>query len=609
MKFSETYDEAMQPMYGTTRWAHYYLGAPTGATTPAQLQEITKLANTGMMNVEIGSIDPSVWEAIPKQHFEEARRLAKLSGVKPSVHAPIIDLSGFGEERWGGEEERMHAEEMMKDVVDKAAELTVEGQPVPITMHGSRFPSKTTTWDEKEKKEIVQNQTFVNPVTGEVAQFKREERFYPGEEKKWKETAQMADERNFTQWDSTLRAISDADKEAKLAAEKLGEIEYSIRPLEVAEKAGVLPKEQEQKLNHLKQEREAWASRMHLFEQHFESAAATSFDNMYKSLKAVKDDTTNPEFKHMWKATEAFQEKLKEEVNKKKREERESFKVEQTLNFMNNFQQIGAQISKGEEHWIPPAFIPVEQFVKKEASETISDLAWYGYKKFKEKAPIISIENWHPSLALSRGEELKEALKEARKKFVDKAQKAGISAGEASAAAEKLIGATWDVGHLNLLQKYGYDKKKIVEETAKIAQDVKHVHLTDNFGFSDVHLPPGMGNVPFEEIAQELQKAGKMGKVRGIVEAAAFPQHFKTDPHIPTLEYFQSPVYGWQTSPTWAETAGAYFFGSGGYVGGYGDTLPSRHWSEYGAGFSQLPTALGGVTPGEKSKFAGTPMA
>ena len=35
--------------------------------------------------------------------------------------------------------------------------------------------------------------------------------------------------------------------------------------------------------------------------------------------------------------------------------------------------------------------------------------------------------------------------------------------------AKKLIGATWDVGHIHMLRKYGYTEKEIVEEAKKIA--------------------------------------------------------------------------------------------------------------------------------------------
>ena len=41
--------------------------------------------------------------------------------------------------------------------------------------------------------------------------------------------------------------------------------------------------------------------------------------------------------------------------------------------------------------------------------------------------------------------------------------------------AEKLIGVTWDVGHINMIRRLGYGKKDVVKETKKIAPYVKHI--------------------------------------------------------------------------------------------------------------------------------------
>ena len=98
-----------------------------------------------------------------------------------------------------------------------------------------------------------------------------------------------------------------------------------------------------------------------------------------------------------------------------------------------------------------------------------------------------------------------EALNIAKDRFVKKAVKEeGVSEKEAKRIADKLIGATWDVAHINMMRRAGYTeeetKKLGIEEAKKIAPVLKHLHIVDNFGFSDTHLPPGMGNVPIKEI-------------------------------------------------------------------------------------------------------------
>ncbi len=157
------------------------------------------------------------------------------------------------------------------------------------------------------------------------------------------------------------------------------------------------------------------------------------------------------------------------------------------------------------------------------------------------------------------------------------------------------------MGHINLLRKGGFGKEKIIEETKKIAPYVKHVHLTDNFGFADTHLPIGMGEVPTKEMMKELEKAGYSGK--HIVEAGGFVAQFKTSPHPYVLEALGSPLYSAYMQPFWNQARGTY----GSYSAGYGTMLPEQHFSMYGAGFSTLPTELGGQLPGKQSRFSGTP--
>ena len=83
MKYSDTYAGSMDSNYGGAGtqiplFMNQYMGAPTSATTPLQLPQVTQLAASGIMNVEIGTIDPQQFERIPKRHFIEMKQLAKL---------------------------------------------------------------------------------------------------------------------------------------------------------------------------------------------------------------------------------------------------------------------------------------------------------------------------------------------------------------------------------------------------------------------------------------------------------------------------------------------------------------------------------------------------
>ena len=205
---------------------------------------------------------------------------------------------------------------------------------------------------------------------------------------------------------------------------------------------------------------------------------------------------------------------------------------------------------------------------------------------------------------------MKKLIDDSRNKFVQKlVDEKNMDKEEAKSVAKKLIGATWDVGHLNIMKKFGFEDKDVVEATKMIAPYVKHVHLTDNFGYSDSHLAPGMGNVPIKEIMKELEKNGVLDKALKIVEAPAVVQHFKKSPHGWTLAAFGSPVYGAMMGPYWNQAYSTSVSSGGGYFGGPLAYMPERHFSMYGSGFSGLPAELGGQVAGTQSRMSGTPMA
>jgi hypothetical protein len=156
---------------------------------------------------------------------------------------------------------------------------------------------------------------------------------------------------------------------------------------------------------------------------------------------------------------------------------------------------------------------------------------------------------------------------------------------------------------LNIARKDKFKEEDLRKEVEAIAKHVKHVHITDNFGYSDSHLPPGMGNVPIKEIMQELEKQGFSG--RKILEVGGWFEHFKTSPYSISLEAMGSPIYAMDMAPYWNQTLGL----QQGYGGGFGMMLPSTNYQTFGAGFSQLPAELGGqVGTGQGNRMSNKPM-
>jgi hypothetical protein len=250
------------------------------------------------------------------------------------------------------------------------------------------------------------------------------------------------------------------------------------------------------------------------------------------------------------------------------------------------------------------------------SAQTFANVAANAYKKLGNKAPILSIENMMPGMAFALKKEgegglpgMNELILESKKKFVEKITRPkdkgglGLSENEARKQADRMIGMTLDVGHLNIAKKDKFTDENLRKEVEAIAKHVKHVHITDNFGYSDSHLPPGMGNVPIKELMQELEKQGFSG--RKILETGGWFEHFKTSPYAISLEAMGSPIYSMDMAPYWNQSIGL----QQGYSGGYGMMLPSTHYQMFGAGFSQLPNELGGqVGGGQGSRMSGRPM-
>ena len=117
---------------------------------------------------------------------------------------------------------------------------------------------------------------------------------------------------------------------------------------------------------------------------------------------------------------------------------------------------------------------------------------------------------------------------------------------------------------------------------------IGHVHLSDNFGYFDEHLTPGMGNAPIKEFIDIMKKKGL--KEPMIVEWGAQGEH---EPYGAMMgawaKLASSPVYridGIQQS--WSDVEHSGYFGRASspnfITGSYG---PSKDWNAWG--WSETP--------------------
>jgi hypothetical protein len=582
---------SLNPDYGSVFTGYMVgvdkLGTPTGPPGESGdvITNLNKSTSTGQKVVELSvGLDPVVIDTIPKQHLDEVNRLAKLTGVDVTIHAPLIDASGVTQQGFE-DQQREIAERKIISVLEKSHQINPSGN-VPVTFHtadklpGARY-SKT-----KERDEHVEFMTVVNQEDGQISGVKRDEKIIPRLTKEGEIIKEMyeVDKKikimNDTKWDESLQQLIIPKEHADRI---LAETAPLVAQIPVNKKGEPIPLEGAQKDN-LSRFRNAHEQlrdvNMHLnsiFERAYKYGTEPDKTYLKKTAENFQNSVKNGDVINYSKALQGFMEDLRPGVHEDKSGNKIEFNAPQVLK-------------------------SAEKYALEKSHETFGNAAWQSYKKFGDKAPIISIENPPAGMGLSRAKDVKNMVKGAREQFINNAVNKGMSQGEAKKKAEKLIGATWDVGHINQLRQFGFSSEDIIKEAEEIAPYVKHVHLSDNFGMENTELPPGMGNVDFKEVMEKLGKKGKDAKK--IVEAFHWFQSQKSSPFAVSLEALGSPMYSMNMGPYWNQSIGL----QQGYFEGPGMMLPPIHYETFGAGFSQLPTELGGQRQGGGGRMSGRPM-
>jgi sugar phosphate isomerase/epimerase len=595
----------------------------TDPRTANQLQSVSERFNTGLKTVEVSMLTPNVAEAIPEQHLEEINRLKKLVGADLTLHGPLVDPTGITKQGWDPTQ-REQAERQMWQAVERGHKLDPEGNIV-VTFHSSHgLPDpETRVIDENKKpgekgREVVTEMMVVNERDGQFTHIMPKHNYLLDEKP---DPAKELKEQNKRAWETTLTQVSFHALNGKEAIEKGLEIERS--PKRIEEERDKRFKNAMKKIWELSKSSEGRdkidkvIGDNNLEKKEVERRIETlNHGEIY-----VKEAYLNLQdhFNKAWAATEKAVERAKNEEDRKKAEEDrkklkkysdELIKKRDKL-FSKDFKAenaelLGIEVQKGVNilnslSETPALYRPLKDFAVEQASETFANIALKSYEKFQDNSPIISVENPPVGMGLNRAEDLRDLIKETRSKFVKEAQeKFDMSKEEAEERAKKLIGVTWDLGHINMIRKYGYGEEDLVKQTKEIAPFVNKIHLSDNFGMEHTELPMGMGNVPTKKHMEILDKYNE--KVKKIIEAGDWYQHFKTMPVQESLAAFGSPIYAMQMAPYWNKAA----FTSGGYFSGYGMN-PEVHHSMYGAGFANLPVELGGQMAG-KSRLSGAPM-
>jgi sugar phosphate isomerase/epimerase len=578
------------------------IGTATDARTANQIKEVSEMLNTGLKSLEVGPVQTDVFESIPKEHFKEMNRAAKLAGAELTFHAPMIDPTGITQHGWD-KMTQQGAEKQLWDAIQKSHDVNPNG--AVVTFHASSAPlpaDYVKIKDEKGNEKIV-SMLLVNRSDGKIAQVKAEERYFESEGGKKivefdpKKEIDRINTDNWMQRVNQVTFYAERGDDAINSALSKGEI---IKGYNEAKLDPSKAKDHQEEIQKIEQMNRAMQKEL--------DYGTTYLKDSYRNLRELYDDVYKGSTPEQKKVLENYSVEVKKVFDEYK-------KNPQNEDSLKSFAEAIRKGTKIMESIQPQMYESIHNFAVEKAAETTSNLALNAYKEFGKEAPIIALEN-HPAQQsiLSTGEDLRDVITKARSEFVKKAvESKTLSESEAKKQAEKLIGATWDVGHINMMRKYGYGEEELLKQAEAVAPFVKKMHLSDNFGYEHTELPMGMGNVPFKKIMDKIGKEGY--DIKKVIEAGNWWQHFSQGskalgPIVPSLAGLGVPVYSaayGAGNPGWNQMYGM----PGGYFSGFGTMLPDQNFQMYGAGFSSLPSELGGQAAGgrDSSRMTGTPMA
>lgn len=590
---------------------------PTDPRTANQLKAVSDKLSTGAKAIEVSGINTQVLESIPDQHLDEIRRLKKLAGVELTFHGPLLEPTGLTDRGWD-EGKRRQVERQMFSALERAQKLEPDGNIV-VTFHSSNgLPAPKVQEMRKDGKgqraPATTEMYVIDEFSGRIAAIS-EKMGKDAFENKNKTPEQFLKELNERNW-------SDEVSQTSIMANRAREATTRALLSEEGEEGKVVPRKEIIELYKLaEKEPEKYRDYLNDLRQ---SAGDVAAEQASRRVELLEDSKTYAEnayltFKDMFKRAYDVADKPGNEAVKEKLDKLRAEIAPNVLAYRHDptkVVELSREVSKGLQVLDSlkdqvQQYKPLEAFALEKSSDTFSNLALKGYDKFQDKAPVISIENPPAGSGLATGEDLRNLVEMSQKKFVAQAMKPksengfGMDKDEAWSQAKKLIGVTWDVGHINMLRKYGYEDNDLVKQTKAVAPFVKNIHLSDNFGLDHTELPMGMGNVPIKEHEQVLRKqfGEKFAKIKQVIETGNWFEPFRTTPFGETLEAFGSPIYG-SSGATWNRQRGMM----SGYFSGYGTMLPEKNFQMYGAGFSSLPKELGGQVPGNQNRFSGTPL-
>ncbi len=491
-------------------------------------------------------------DQISKIEREELIRLAKLNRINLSLHSSHHCPAG-GQGNQISENARLNAIREHKKVIDFADQIgrSMKQKHIPVTIHSvEQIPGNPDP----------QNLVYaVNKETGGLKTFEKKDVTYPKE-----------------------HLISMGLKPGKDFLETKNRGVYTVLP------EGFLKMENRETQESLEHARAMASYHSDLYEQQILGMINTNKEE----LRSERGRARILEEARRNRMSDLIQSLHNYEVHKKREKRTRADLTNLERKYTDKYGQL-------------KMFDKTDNFAKEKAKKSFIELGMEAYNK--PSKPMIVIEQFSPDHALGNPKQTAELVKDVRRGLTNElVKKKGLSRNRARKEANNIIGMNYDIGHANMWKKYGKTDKEILNEIDEIYPIVKYVHISDNFGDHDTHLPTGWGNAPVNEAMKKLKKKGWKG--RPMLETWGVPEYGAN-----AFGVSQS-LYGLnanlvQGGANWEMAGGTYF--ETGYSFTTGPILPDINFQTYGAGFSGLPYStgaqIGGRRPGEQ--FSGTPMS
>lgn len=497
-------------------------------------KEIQKAANSGVRHIEIGSLDKNSRSfGFSSSTVEEIRQTGKLSSITFAVHAsPYANPSGFIN-RGFSLEERNRAIWEIKAAADFACQIKDRDKDTVVVVHANSFLRPISDVDPGIfRDEAMKTYYLVDPATeAVVGAISEQDRVYiPQQAKDNRGSLWLEDRNRVPITDSvTEKPIPRlaVDENGRIRGEEISFAEYSRR----MQKSGKTQRQIIKDFLYLQRVAEINAAYLRLLE------AERTLSDAQKRREKLLDtffycqEIIQRSPQERWQHERSIPDRLSSLGIPVPQDTRSIIALLED-ELAHNQRIIEAARHALTAGW--PQFSNIvrelreistlEEYGLEVLSEAIAEIAEYCISLSNSRGRIrLAIENLpQPQMYGSHVRELWEIIERSRGKLSSRLQKRGYSRSESNRLANEYIGATLDIAHLYLFKAFYRGNAFhgwLVSQTKDLARKgvIFDLHLSDNRGLDDDHLPLGEGNIPFREVLTVLADTGYSGYV--VIEA------------------------------------------------------------------------------------------